>query len=124
MFSKIVVGTDGSETAARAVARAVDLASGFDAELVVVNVHGPRDEARGRRVIEEVEKLHGGSARIRGVLRSGHPADALADVAEEEKADLIVVGNKGMTGVSRFLGSVPNSISHHAPTHVLIVRTT
>ena len=57
--------------------------------------------------------------------REGDPADAILDVAEEAKADVIVVGNKGMTGARRFLlGSVPNKISHHAPCSVYIVRTT
>ena len=57
--------------------------------------------------------------------RQGDPADAILDVAEEQGADLIVVGNKGMTGAKRFLlGSVPNKVSHHAPCSVLIVRTT
>ena len=53
------------------------------------------------------------------------PADAILDVAEERKADLIIVGNKGMTGAKRFLlGSVPNKVSHHAPCSVMIIRTT
>src|SRR6266540_7297259 len=56
--------------------------------------------------------------------REGDPADAILDVAEEHGSDLIVVGNKGMTGAKRFLlGSVPNKISHHAPCSVLIIRT-
>ena len=56
--------------------------------------------------------------------RQGDPADAILDVAEEREADLIVVGNKGMTGAKRFLlGSVPNKVSHHAPCSVLIIRT-
>ena len=57
--------------------------------------------------------------------RQGDPADAILDVAEEQHADLIVVGNKGMTGAKRFLlGSVPNKVSHHAPCTVMIIRTT
>jgi nucleotide-binding universal stress UspA family protein len=57
--------------------------------------------------------------------RQGDPADAILDVAEEQRADLIVVGNKGMTGAKRFLlGSVPNKVSHHAPCTVMIIRTT
>jgi nucleotide-binding universal stress UspA family protein len=57
--------------------------------------------------------------------RQGDAADAILDVAEEQRADLIVVGNRGMTGAKRFLlGSVPNKVSHHAPCSVLIVRTT
>ena len=56
--------------------------------------------------------------------RQGDPADAILDVAEERGSDLIVVGNKGMTGAKRFLlGSVPNKVSHHAPCSVLIIRT-
>ena len=59
------------------------------------------------------------------LAREGDPADAILDVAEEEGADLIVVGNKGMTGAKRFLlGSVPNKVSHHAPCSVIIIRTT
>ena len=56
--------------------------------------------------------------------RQGDPADAILDVAEESGADLIIVGNKGMTGAKRFLlGSVPDKISHHAPCSVMIIRT-
>ncbi|HRV60538.1 MAG TPA: universal stress protein [Solirubrobacterales bacterium] len=55
----------------------------------------------------------------------GDPADAILKVAEDLDADLIVVGNKGMTGARRFLlGSVPNKVSHHAPCSVFIARTT
>jgi nucleotide-binding universal stress UspA family protein len=57
--------------------------------------------------------------------RVGDPASVLIDVAVETSAELIVVGNKGMTGMARFLlGSVPNKVAHHAPCDVLIVRTT
>ena len=59
------------------------------------------------------------------VARAGEAADTIIAVADDEGADLIVVGNKGMTGASRFLlGSVPNKITHHAPCNVLVVRTT
>jgi len=62
---------------------------------------------------------------VKTYAREGDPADAILDVAEEVGADLIVVGNKGMTGARRFLlGSVPNKVSHHASTSVIIVRTT
>ena len=62
--------------------------------------------------------------QVETFARQGDAADAILDVAEEQRADLIVVGNKGMTGAKRFLlGSVPNKISHHAPCSVLIVRT-
>jgi nucleotide-binding universal stress UspA family protein len=63
--------------------------------------------------------------QVETYARQGDPADAILDVAEENNADLIVVGNKGMTGAKRFLlGSVPNKVSHHAPSSVMIIRTT
>jgi nucleotide-binding universal stress UspA family protein len=75
------------------------------------------DEAAGR--------LREAGLEVEIHAREGDPADAILDVAEEEGADLIVVGNKGMTGAKRFLlGSVPNKVSHHAPCSVMIIRTT
>lgn len=65
-----------------------------------------------------------GVSSVQTFARVGDAADAILDVAEEQGSDLIVVGNKGMTGATRFLvGSVPNKVSHHAPCSVLIVRT-
>jgi nucleotide-binding universal stress UspA family protein len=76
------------------------------------------DEARDRAT-------RAGVSAVQTEARQGDAADAILDVAEEQRADLIVVGNKGMTGAKRFLlGSVPNKVSHHAPCSVLIVRTT
>jgi nucleotide-binding universal stress UspA family protein len=73
---------------------------------------------------EASEMAAGRELKIETHARQGDPADALLDVAEERDADLIVVGNKGMTGAKRFLlGSVPNKVSHHAPCSVLIIRT-
>ena len=72
-------------------------------------------EARAARASTDVETF----------ARQGDAADAILDIAEEQRSDLIVVGNRGMTGAKRFLlGSVPNKVSHHAPCSVLIVRTT
>ncbi len=69
--------------------------------------------------------LSGSGIDVETMSREGDPADAILDVAEETGAELIVVGNKGMTGAKRFLlGSVPNKVSHHAPCSVLIIRTT
>ncbi|HEU4976454.1 MAG TPA: universal stress protein [Baekduia sp.] len=146
MFSAIVVGTDGSETAGKAVARAIELAVALSARLLVVSAFEP---VSGSRLREEAQQAPADlqwmvnpredvdatldDARERaleaGVMaetfaRQGDPADAILDVAEEQRADLIVVGNKGMTGAKRFLlGSVPNKVSHHAPCSVLIIRT-
>ena len=146
MFGSIVVGTDGSETAGEAVRQATQLARIVGARLHVVSAYEPTGSARlpeeRERVPEEmqwmvnpredVERALTGAAESTGsegvevltYARQGDPADAILDVAEEQKADLIVVGNKGMTGAKRFLlGSVPNKVSHHAPCTVMIIRT-
>jgi nucleotide-binding universal stress UspA family protein len=146
MYASIVVGTDGSETAGKAVDAAVELARPAGATVEIVSAYEPvpaqRLRAEARRVPadlqwvinprEDVEAtLAEAAGRVRdaGVTariyaREGDPADAILDVAEERGSDLIVVGNKGMTGAKRFLlGSVPNKVSHHAPCSVLIVRT-
>jgi nucleotide-binding universal stress UspA family protein len=147
MFSSIVVGTDGSDTAKKAVAAAADLAKQIGASLDIVSAYEPvpqsrlREEARQapedmqwminpREDVEATlrdaaEELEEAGIEVEIFAREGDPADAILDVAEERGADLIVVGNKGMTGAKRFLlGSVPNKVSHHAPCSVLIVRTT
>jgi nucleotide-binding universal stress UspA family protein len=147
MFRTIVVGTDGSETAAKAVVQAAELAASVQATLLIVSAFEPVSGARLREEAQEapddvrwmlnpredVDATLGAAVELaeeRGVgsrtfARQGDPADAILDVAEEQGADLIVVGNKGMTGAKRFLlGSVPNKVSHHAPCSVLIVRTT
>jgi len=147
VFTRIVVGTDGSDTAAEAVRQAIDLAKLTGAQLSVVSAYAPIPK---RRVEEEREAAPrdvqyeigpredvnlvldaaAAAARKEGVEAQTHPvegdpAEAILDVAEETKADLIVVGNKGMTGARRYLlGSVPNNVSHHAPCSVIIVRTT
>ena len=147
MFSSIVVGTDGSETARKAVQQATALAKQVGASISLVSAYEPVSNQRLREEHREVPKdlewmvnpredvdgtLQKAAEDIReqGVeaqifAREGDAADAILDVAEEQKADLIVVGNKGMTGAKRFLlGSVPNKVSHHAPCSVLIIRTT
>ncbi len=147
MFKAIVVGTDGSDTAGQAVRQAVDLARAVGAKVEIVSAYEPvpaqrlREERREApedlqwaiNPREDVDVTLQAAAAIAGEAgvevdvypRQGDPADAILDVAEEREADLIVVGNKGMTGAKRFLlGSVPNKVSHHAPCSVLIIRTT
>ena len=122
MYERILVGTDGSKTASRAVARAVEVAKATGAQLTIMTVGGG---ARADKIVEDAAGAHRGSGvAITTKVLSGDPADTL--VAEAETGyDLLVVGNKGMTGAGRFLlGSVPNKISHHAPCALLIVRTT
>jgi nucleotide-binding universal stress UspA family protein len=145
MFESILVGTDGSDAAGVAVARAVQLASALGGRLQIVSAYEPVPERHLRiervhvpsdvqvNMREEVLALlessrrnaeAAGVARVDTFARVGDAADAILDVAEEQGSDLIVVGNKGMTGATRFLlGSVPNKVSHHAPCSVLIVRT-
>jgi nucleotide-binding universal stress UspA family protein len=134
MFGSIVVGTDGSDAAKEAVRQAVELAKAVGAELLFVSAyHAPAEAQWMVSAREDVSKLLAEAeqaAADAGVAaqtfpRQGDPADAILDVAEEEKAGLIIVGNKGMTGAKRFLlGSVPNKVSHHAPCSVMIIRTT
>ena len=145
MFSSIVVGIDGSDTAREAMRQAVALARSVGARIDLVTGYEPVTDTRLREAIAVPQDLHwmvnprddavatldAAAAEIReaGVqvdvfVRQGDPADAILDVAEERGSDLIVVGNKGMTGAKRFLlGSVPNKVSHHAPCSVLIIRT-
>src|SRR4051794_19734427 len=145
MIRSIVVGTDGSETATKAVQEAADLAGQLGAAIDIVSAYTPvstqrlRDEARQApgdvqwlvtpredvdaklRDAKEVAEAMG-AREVTLHAREGDPADAILDVAEERGSDLIVVGNKGMSGAKRFLlGSVPNKVSHHAPCSVLIV---
>lgn len=147
MFNRIVVGTDGSETAAKAVGQAVELARLTGATLSVVSAFSPVPAGRARREAQDAPAdiqhefgpredvnlvLDAAAARAKeaGVEVQTHPVegdpvDAILKVAEDSGADLIVVGNKGMAGARRFiLGSVPNNISHHSPCSVLIVHTT
>jgi nucleotide-binding universal stress UspA family protein len=147
MFTRIVVGTDGSETAAEAVRQASELARLSGATLSIVSAYAPISSRRvkgeqlgvpadvqyevgPREDVNLILDAAAAKARKEGIDVQTHPvegdpADAVLNVAEEAKADLIVVGNKGMTGARRYLlGSVPNNVSHHASCSVLIVRTT
>jgi len=148
VYSSIVVGTDGSSTASSAVTSAIELARITGARLHIVCSYntaqastavaaaaglasiGVEDMDRSARehtfsVLDEAK----GRATSAGVDVATHacigsPAESIITVAEDQKADVIVVGNRGMKGARRMLGSVPNHISHHAPCSILIVRTT
>jgi nucleotide-binding universal stress UspA family protein len=135
MYASIVVGTDGSDTAREAVRQATRIAALVGARIELVSAYQPVPETppegwsvSPRRDVEdtlrrEAEEIAAAGVEVTTYARQGDPAAALLDVAEERRADLIVVGNKGMTGADRFLlGSVPNKVSHHAPCSVLIIR--
>ena len=147
MFDRIVVGTDGSDTAKEAVKTAIELAKLSKADLEIVSAYEPIPSARlkeeGEGISGDVSHVVNAREDVQFVLdkaaaeakkskvdvvthpREGDPADAILDVAEENNADLVLIGNKGMTGAKRFLlGSVPNKISHHSPCDVWIVKTT
>jgi nucleotide-binding universal stress UspA family protein len=136
MYSSIVVGTDGSATAREAVRQATRLAAAMDARIELVSAYEPVPEAppegwsvSPRPDVEDAlrtaaEEITAAGVDVATYARQGDPAAALLDVAEERRADLIVVGNKGMTGADRFLlGSVPTKVVHHAPCSVLVIRT-
>lgn len=141
----IVVGTDGSATAEVAVDRAAELARALGAKLHVVTAYSSRSSeawmagaagvvmpalADEESEVESQEIVERTSARLKteGVqvathVCQGEPAEVLMTIAGEERAQMIVVGNRGMVGARRVLGSVPNRVSHHAQCGVLIVPT-
>jgi nucleotide-binding universal stress UspA family protein len=147
-WQTIVAGTDGSEGATEAVRRAAQLAKLKGCRLHLVSAYGlppSLDLSKQAKAVPEALSHLGwviaspgdaeaalgtaaALARDEGLepvphTRRGDPADVLIEVAEEEDADLIVVGSLGMSGPGRFLlGGVPNKVSHHAPCGVLLVR--
>lgn len=130
LFTKIVVGSDGSHTSLQALTAAIGLASQHGAELHIVSSFPQLRHPQGgyddpRHAASPVLSESADIARNAGVEPTSHPtsgipADDLVKVAREINADLVVVGNKGMTGKGRVLGSVPNTVAHHAPCSVLI----
>jgi nucleotide-binding universal stress UspA family protein len=144
MADAIVVGTDGSDSAKRAVGEAIRLASALGAELHVVAAFEPLRGARIAGAPEGAAKVWqplpdanveatlseaAAGIRVKGIEAKTHaiqndPAAALCDVAEKLGANLIVVGNKGLhSAARRVLGNVPNQVAHRARCSVLIVAT-
>jgi nucleotide-binding universal stress UspA family protein len=141
----IVAGTDGSATAEVAVDKAAELARALGARVHVVTAYssvstgawmgaaamtvpGVVDDGSARQAAEEIADRTSARLRQRGLevathVCQGEPAEVLLTVADGEHAQMIVVGNRGMTGARRVLGSVPNRVSHHARCGVLIVPT-
>jgi nucleotide-binding universal stress UspA family protein len=131
MFERIVVGAAESEAARLAIDNAIDLARLTGAEVHLVLAFDPyRDRidpeerpatAHAQEFLDALAVSFDVPTQTHAV--AGDPADAILGVARESDADLIVVGNKGMQGKGRILGSVTNTVSHHAPCSVLIVST-
>jgi nucleotide-binding universal stress UspA family protein len=141
MYSRIVVGTDGTDRSLIAVDHAARLAAVFAAELHVVAAASPTAAAnRPVAAIPAAVALSDRSARTAAKLghdackrhgvrvvehpRVGEPASVLIAVADAVGADLIVVGNKSLTGhIRKFTGSVPSRLAHQSRFPVLIVHT-
>jgi nucleotide-binding universal stress UspA family protein len=145
-YQNVVVGTDGSETAGRAVAHAAALAAQHSARLIVVTAYEPHGDElvdtsgapeelkwmlTDREQAEELARKAKDVAIDAGATHStvqavaGSPADVLLETAVDFGADCIVVGSVGLANAAHFvLGSVASSVAHHAPCDVLIVHTT
>ncbi len=145
-YRNVVVGTDGSVTAQRAVREAGALAAQHGARLVIVTAYEPQGDAlvdkagapaelkwmlTDREQAEELARSGRGIAGEAGATSitvqavAGSPADVLLESAGDFDADCIVVGSVGLRSPARFvLGSVASSVAHHAPCDVLIVHTT
>jgi nucleotide-binding universal stress UspA family protein len=139
----IGVGTDGSDTARKAVDFAMDMAERYNAKLVIASAYRPVSEDRIRKERDEApqeikwsinpteevdailrtveEQASGRGLEYLSEARNGDPADVLCEIAADHDVDIMVVGNKGMD--RRILGSVPNTVSHKAPCSVMIVKT-
>jgi nucleotide-binding universal stress UspA family protein len=144
MVKTVAVGTDGSDTAAKAVDFAIDLAKRYEARLVAISCYRPVPESRVLKDQEEApqeiqwsinreqevsatlsqveSRAHSAGLEVTTVASQGNPADVLVSQAAEQGADVLVVGNKGMQ--RRILGSVPNTVAHRADCSVVIVKTT
>jgi nucleotide-binding universal stress UspA family protein len=143
-YGTVVVGTDGSDSSMRAVDRAATIA-GADARLIIASAYLPQHEdGRAADILKEESYKVSGTGPIYAILHDaterarkagaknveekpivGAPVDALVQLAEEEKADLLVVGNVGLSTIAgRLLGSVPANVSRRAKVDVLIVHTT
>ena len=144
MVQTVAVGTDGSGTADKAVEFAIDLAARYEARILFLSAYVPVKESRlareARDAPDDVQWSINKSEDVDGMLRDceeraesaglqwaseareGDPAKVLVELADANKADILVVGNKGME--RKVLGSVPNSVSHNAPCSVMIVKTT
>jgi nucleotide-binding universal stress UspA family protein len=144
-YTRVMVGTDGSETSYKAVDRAAAIARESGAQLVIVSAYRPlsqreQEEAAQQLgaeaykvigshpaddVLREAVQRVGGGVDVETVAVQGEPVDALVRTAEDRKADLLVVGNRGLNSLTgRLLGSVPSVVTHRAGCDVLIVATT
>ena len=139
-MKRIVVGTDLSQRSSGAVSLAAEMAEamgatvhlvtacpqqavGMGPEMMVVPDHGELLDSTRTDLDSAAADLRKRGLDVEVHVSVGEASDALCRVAETVEADLIIVGNKRMSGASRLLGSVPNRVAHKAPCSVLIART-
>jgi nucleotide-binding universal stress UspA family protein len=144
-YRTVVVGTDGSDSSLRAVDRAATIAAQSGAKMFIATAYFPQhDDSRAADALKDEGYKTTGAAPIYAILKEAHerakaagandveersivgaPVDALVELADEVDADLLVVGNVGLSTITgRLLGSVPANVSRKAKTDVLIVHTT
>lgn len=141
MFKTIITGVDGSDTATSASRRAAELAQATGAQLYVLSAYGKFEIEKFYSGSEEyvvtneadAEEIAANVARelrrdfpdvtITAAPAEGKPAEALVKAAERYRAELIVVGNKGVQGLSRVLGSVARDVATHAHCDVYVAYT-
>lgn len=145
MFKKILVPVDGSEGAWRALEHAVAIGEKFEAELVVVTVIQPYNNATllsvpldtktvqesndelekiGDKVLQmAAERLTRYQSKVDYCVEVGHPSERIVALAKKTKAEAIVLGSRGLSGIAEFfLGSVSSKVSQYADVPVLIVK--
>jgi nucleotide-binding universal stress UspA family protein len=148
-YRTVVVGTDGSESSLRAVRRAGALAGACGARLVIVCAYLPSraDEREVRRAPDESgedehqvvgpapaddtvrlaaeEAVGAGAGEVEQLAVVGSPVETLLDVVAGARADLLVVGNRGLNSLKgRLMGSVPADVTRRSAVDVLVVHTT
>ncbi len=139
---KILTGTDGSDHSFRAIEEAIKIAEGInDAEITVVNVDEvipdipyfseeslqtmeERNKAERKDILAEAEKIfEGKNIKFNTMIKKGHPAATIIELAAEGKFDMVVIGSRGMGGIKKaLLGSVSNAVAQAVETNVLIVK--
>jgi nucleotide-binding universal stress UspA family protein len=127
-YQTLVVGTDGSQTSLRAVDRAAEIAARSNAKLIIATGFSSGSSAAGKSsaILREASDRAqaAGAENIEQRPIPGAPVQALVGLAEEVKADLLIVGRVGLDAIIGRLFSVPGNVSHRATTDVLIVHTT
>lgn len=120
-YRRVLIATDGSATADRAARKGFDLAEAIDVPVTLVFVGHP---ATGELITKDTIAVYAGEVETDVLLLEGDPSERILEAAETVHADLVIVGNKGMTGAKRFLlGAVPAKVSESADRDVLIART-